>query len=198
MSVGIDLVLDGSRMQAAVREAGAAPQQARLAALRAFRRLRTHINSVTRKQAAATLGVPGRALKRRWRSDPPDEMGMRIWVGTWMLAPELMATPRQTPGGVRVGRWFFPGAFYGRVWAHAGPGIYIRKSSRHYDPALYPALRPGTAPAGLDYWRFPVIRVRVPIEQAVVGSFAGHETAFGEFFFRRFEHELRRVTTGAQ
>lgn len=188
------LLLDANtaQLRAAVAQAGALPDQARIAAKRALKRLRAHIVKTSKRETAAEAKVPQNALGNRYKGEPPDEKGLTIWAGLWDIAPEAVSRPRQTKAGVQAGRWFFPGAFYKRVTATVAH-IYIRKSSRHYNPGLYPGLRPAGPPTGQgrsDYWRFPVVRIRVPIDEPMVASFEDNGQEFTTFFGHRFAHEL--------
>lgn len=182
---------DTTQLQAAVAQALALPAQARRAAKRALKRLRAHVVTTSKRETATAAKVPQKALSNRYKGEPPDEKGLTIWAGLWDVAPESVSTPRQTGAGVRAGRWFFPGAFYRRVTA-SRPHIYIRLSSRHYQPGLYPGLRPAGPPSGgyRDFGRFPVIRIRIPIDEPMVASFEGNADEFIRFFGRRFDHEL--------
>lgn len=190
------LLLDANtaQLRAAVAQAGALPDQARIAAKRALKRLRKHIVTTSKRETAAEAKVPQKALTNRYKGDPPDEKGLTIWAGCWNIEPSRVGTPRQTKAGVRVGRWFFPGAFLA-ILANVTESqrVYLRMSSRHYNPGIYPGLLPSASRIGAkrkDYWRFPIITLRIPIEEPMVASFEDNGQDFTTFFGRRFAHEL--------
>lgn len=78
--------------------------------------------------------------------------------------------------GVKVGGKIFPHAFIAKLKPGSKEGIYVRKTRR----------------------RFPVKRVTIPIieeTQKVIENFLGQEAA--EFFNKRFNHEIKRITGAA-
>ena len=184
---------DTAQLRAAVAQACALPDQARTAAKRALQRLRKHIVTTSKRETAAEAKVPQKALSNRYKGEPPDEKGLTIWAGCWNIEPSRVGTPRQTKAGVRVGRWFFPGAFLASLNNVGHPRVYLRMSSRHYNPGVYPGLLPSASRIGArrgDYWRWPIITLRIPIEEPMIKSFEGNSAEFTEFFDRRFAHEL--------
>ena len=191
MSEGLRIEVDARALRALLEQAAATPKQARAAVRRALRRTQKHIVDQSKKAVAREAGAPQKALRKRYVSPAPNEEGMEVWVGTWAIAPELFGKPRQTRQGVKVGRLpLFRGAFIGRVY-NGVEGIYIRTSSKHYDERRYPGL---TSRHGKGGGRFPVVRIRVPIEDAVVQSFGSREGEFSAFFLRQLEAELRWQT----
>lgn len=201
MSDGLRLDIDNSAMRDMIAAVGATPQQARAAVKRAMRRLQKHIMMGSRREVSAKLGVGLQKLRKRYWSSTADENGCEIWAGTWALDALAFGRARQTKTGVRVGRLpEFRGAFIGTPFPSRDSfGVFIRKSSRHYSPDLYPMQRRsgnrfGGSGAGRG-GRFPVVRVRVPIEDAVIGSFRGKEPEYEQFFLRQLEHELAYQTS---
>ena len=197
---GIRLDIDNAAMREMIRAAGATEQQARAAVKRALRRLQKHIMTDSKREVAQKLGVPLKKVSKRYHSSTAEEDGCEIWAGTWALDAMSFGRARQTKAGVRVGRLpLFRGAFIGRPWpSRGGVGVFIRKSSRHYTPDLYGRQRrPGDrfGGSGADRGgRFPVVRVRVPVEDAVIGSFRGKEPRYEEFFLRQLQSELNYQT----
>lgn len=198
---GLRLDIDNSAMRDMIAAVGATPQQARAAVKRALRRLQKHIMTGSKRAVAQKLGVPIKRLSKRYWSSTADENGCEIWAGTWAIDAMSFGRARQTATGVRVGRLpEFRGAFIGTPWPSRNSyGVFIRKSSRHYTPDLYPMQRRSGnrfGNSGADRGgRFPVVRVRVPIEDAVIGSFRGKEPEYEQFFLRQLEHELAYQTS---
>lgn len=196
MSEGLRLDIDNRAMRDMIAAVGATPRQARAAVKRALRRLQKHIMTGSGREVAQKLGLPMKRVAKRYHSSTAEEDGCEIWAGTWAIDAMSFGRARQTKTGVRVGRLpEFRGAFIGRPWPSRGDlGVFIRKSSRHYTPDLYGRQRRSGSRFGGSGaergGRFPVVRVRVPIEDAVIGSFRGKEPEFEQFFLRQLEAEL--------
>lgn len=196
MSDGLRLDIDNRAMREMIAAVGATPKQAQAAVKRALRRLQKHIMTGSAKVVAKRIGAPLHKVRKRYHSSAVDEDGVEIWAGTWALDAMSFGKARQTKAGVKVGRLpLFRGAFIGRPWRSRGDvGVFIRRSSRHYNPSLYPS-HPRTGSrfgsSGADRGgRYPVVRVRVPIEDAVIGSFRGNAPEYEQFFLRQLEAEL--------
>lgn len=187
---GLRLDIDNAAMQEMIRQIGATPQQARNAVKRALRRLQKHIISGNKKEVAAKLGVTQKRLSKRYHSSTATEDGCEIWAGTWAIDALDFGRARQTKTGVRVGRLpEFRGAFLATPWPSKNSyGVFIRKSSKHYTPDLYG--RSAGSAARKRGSRYPLVRVRVPVEDAVIGSFRDKAPEYEEFFLRQLEAEL--------
>lgn len=185
---GLRLDIDNAAMQDMIRQIGATPYQVKLATRRALRRLTNHITTQTKRSVAQSLGITQKALQRRYYQKAVED-GLRIWVGTRGISPDILGTLRQTKTGVRVRRWNFPGAFIADF--RGKPRVWIRESSRYYTPRLYSGIK--AAPkkeirAGSRRW--PLYQGLVPIHDEVLSAFSGHEQEFADFFLKQFQHEL--------
>lgn len=187
---GLRLDIDNAAMQEMIRQVGATQQQAKNAVKRALRRLQKHIISGNKKDVATRLGVAQKRLAKRYYSSAADENGCKIWAGTWAIDALDFGKPRQSKTGVRVGRLpEFRGAFAASPWPSKNScGVFIRQSSKHYRPDLYG--RSAGSAARKRGSRYPLVRVRVPVEDAVIGSFSDSAPEYKEFFLRQLEAEL--------
>ena len=91
----------------------------------------------------------------------------RVWFGLYSIDAHHIRAGRQSKKGVRVGQHFFPGAFKQSIYT-SDRKVWIRKSSKHYDPNMYPN-RGGRAPSDFSEnarGRFPVVKARVALQEA--------------------------------
>lgn len=196
MSVTLGLEFQASDLLAMSKAAGATEKQARRATDRALRKLGRHVASQSRAAAARKLGIAQNRLKRRYRVSC-DEGVLQVWVGTYDIDPTNLGSPRQSRAGVRIGRLpLFAGAFVARMpTGHVG--VYIRRSSAHYDPHRYGVTKRAPGKGG----RLPIAPARLVVADAVEESFAGRDNDHADYYRRAFAHELyiqQNIVRGGQ
>ena len=158
---------------------------------RALIRLRKHVETALKREAAKQLRIPQKAIADRFFSNAITDVDevLRVWFGEWNIDPYSIGTPRQTVRGVRAGRRSYRGAFLGSVYTPEEK-IWIRLRSPHYSPDLYPAgYRPGDRGMARDN-RFPVVRAAVPVDGVMEKVVLELGDSFALFFERTFLSEL--------
>lgn len=159
---------------------------------RALIKLRTHVETVLKREAAKKLNLPQRAIGNRFFSNSitaQDDV-LRVWFGEWAISPYAIGTPVQNSRGVRVGRRSYRGAFMGSVYTNQQK-VWIRLHSRHFSRDLYPTnYRPGDRGRAGNRGRFPVVRAAVPVEGVMEEIVEVHEDGFADFFEKTFLREL--------
>ncbi len=169
------------------------------AAIRAYRRAADKTLTWLKRQVAkdvnGTTGIPMKALRKRLKAYRTTQRSMRakLWLGLNAISADELGRARQQRSGVRVGKFFFRGAFRARIYG-GGEKVWIRRNSKWFDPDLYPArVRPGDrgAPHG-----FPVVKVRVKLEEAesrFVYWTARMEAYLNTLLMKELDLEVRRA-----
>lgn len=172
-------------------ETGKAGQNAAKAALRD---LRKQVLSVTKKEAAKEAGVPQKAVKTRWISDPVGPNGLRVWVGTNPLPVAVLGKPRQYKTKAKAGQKHdFPRAFVATMKS-GHRSIFMRRTSSAYDRRLYRGTR---YDPDKPWSRLPIAEALGPdIHEYVERSFDSNRTEFEDFFRKRFFAELNQKMKG--
>lgn len=168
----------------------ATPKQVRQATRRALSRTARHMQTVVRREAAKEAKVPQKAIRGRfYRHLSRSRDAASLWAGTYNVSLSQLGTPRQTKAGVRVGRFFFPGAFLGRGRL-AGRGVFIRHDSPHFDPTRYSTPKTNRAIGHIRR------ALGIPLDRAVDRAFTDNEASFEQFFISAFQGELARAMEG--
>ncbi|NDY41254.1 hypothetical protein G3N55_00115 [Dissulfurirhabdus thermomarina] len=192
----IDVRIDIREIERASSMFAATIREADLARTRALRRTAREIRTQVRREAARELRIPQRALSGRLylsRVRPGDEAAA-LWIGTLPVPAVAVGRPRQTKKGVRVGRRSWRGAFVARIYGREQ--VWIRRSSRHYDPALYPTRhRAGDrfGAAGHLRGRFPVVRAAVAVDGVVEAVVRRAAPRVPGLYARKWDQELNYV-----
>jgi hypothetical protein len=132
----IELQIDERQLQAIADEFAASEKDLRRAFSRALSRTTRRLRTQARKDLRQGLGLRAAAVLRarlrlkRFRPRGSGMGGAALWVGTNdMPATAFKGTPRETPGGARVGGREFPGAFVGRG-QDSGKRVVFRRRGR--------------------------------------------------------------------
>lgn len=178
----IDIKLNEAAFARAVERIEATPAQVVRARASALRKMRKRIETMVKRAAAKELRMPQKVLGRRFYSDPvkrTDEV-LKVWIGTHPVSPFSLGKVRPygkpgKTGGVKAGRRTYRGAFIAAIYSSRDK-VWIRKSSKHYSPELYPTRkRAGDRGLGELRGRFPVVRAAVPIDEVVGKVVSQHE-----------------------
>lgn len=146
-----------------VPKASAAAQ--RRAINKTIRWLRTHIARAVGKQERIAIG----AVRQRLRAYPVTGGDMRgkLWFGINAIEASRTGRARQTGAGVSVAGRRFQGAFFKKVYG-SNADIWIRTSSKHFNPTDYPDSEQGSRRTGFVEEhdnRFPLAKAKVSLEQ---------------------------------
>lgn len=187
--------VDGTNFEALVRRLGLTEQAAKRAYRRAADKTLTWLKRQVAGDVKESLGIPMKVLRKRLKAYRTTQSRMRakLWMGLNAIDTEQIGRGRQLRSGVRVGKFFFRGAFKARIYSF-DEKVWIRRDSKWFDPDLYPhRIRPGDrgAPHG-----FPVVKVRVKLEEAE-NSFmywvARMEAYFNTLLMKELDLEVRRA-----
>lgn len=128
-----------------------------------------------KREVAAGLNVPQKALKDRIRVRTFKKDGvLRVWIGTEHLfpyqfsVPSVYGAPGKT-GGVMAGRRRYPGAFMPENKFTPG-SIWIRMDSAKYSPELYPG-GGFTARGQYGSRKYPITEAVIEIDELVKKTF---------------------------
>lgn len=169
-------------------------KQIALAARRAALRTRNWLQTQLVRELSARAALPQKGIKARFRrgrhgDTKEDERNSQaysnegyavLWIGLNPVDAQTAGTPRQNkksagprpiPGaGTKVGRHFFDRAFIANIY---GPGekVWRRKSM------------------GARSKAFPVVKMTVPINEAMEEILPLYEAAAARMFSQRLEHE---------
>ena len=121
----------------------ATPRQVRTASRRAVSTVTRQTNRALLREMATGAGVTQRLLRSRRRviqrlprASEGDRPSGSVWVGTLPLPAVYLATNaqrarvlmgRRDRGGVRIGRRFYPGAFWAEVGVGGHVGVFTRR-----------------------------------------------------------------------
>ena len=154
----------------ALREFGRlVPKAAAAAQRRAINKtlgwLRTHIARAVGKQERIAIG----AVRQRLRAYPVSGRTMRgkLWFGVNAIEASRIGRPRQSRAGVSVAGRRYQGAFFKQVYG-SSPDIWIRTSSKHFNPTDYPDSTQGRRRSGFvaeSDNRFPLAKAKVSLDQ---------------------------------
>ena len=154
----------------ALREFGRlVPKAAAAAQRRAINKtlgwLRTHIARAVGKQERIAIG----AVRQRLRAYPVSGGAMRgkLWFGVNAIEASRIGRPRQSLSGVSVAGRRYQGAFFKQVYG-SSPDIWIRTSSKHFNPTDYPDSAQGRRRSGFvaeSDNRFPLAKAKVSLDQ---------------------------------
>lgn len=156
------------------REFGATLEQIDKARVRAVRKLRKWLQTQLARELAAAVGTQQKALKPRFHNSMYRD-GRTIWASIWIGVNPIDAhrtgRPRQLKKGVRVHQNFFDKAFFVNVYGDE-PKVWQRKGKS----------------------RFPVIKVQVPIVEAMREILPKYAAPAAAKLAVIFEHELKFET----
>jgi hypothetical protein len=164
------------------------------AGTRAIKSTLLYIQGLVKKDAAAELNVPQKALTKRMfisNIKNGDQQG-RFWAGTWNVSPFVFGPPIQASQGVFDARGMqYAGAFIKRIFGYEN--IWIRLRSKFYDPNLYPGHRnkpaTNTLPRELNS-KFPVAKASIEIIDAIEKVFRQDEENIRYEFDKRLRAEV--------
>lgn len=195
--MNLNISLDQRAIEALIASSGATERQTKKATISALRKLRRNVRTLVKRQMSKELGIPQKAFAKRVYGSTVDTDGvLTIWIGTNPISPYAIGDPVKNKTGVKVGRYrTFTGAFIAKVFGDK-ESVWIRASSKHYSPALYPS----SSSRSYNDWRvgirakyrnrFPVVKVGIPIEEGVTRVIENNREAIGDLFMRRLEQEL--------
>lgn len=194
MSV-INIELSELDLERVVDQFAATERQVRLAKTRALRRTASWLRKQVLGRAAKDLRIPLRSLAGRSYvskiGQGDDEITLTI--GTLPVNAAKIGNPAQTARGARAGRRTYPGAFVQKIY-FAEERVWIRKGSKHYNPASYPTQgrksRTYAPMPGQLLGRFPVVQAAVPINDVVEQVAESHEAVVSTQFLHNLEREL--------
>lgn len=189
--MSLEILFDKSAIEAMIANYGATDKQARKAAVSALRKLRKNVQTLVKRQVAKKENIPQKALNKRvYGSKVDDDAVLTIWVGTKDVMPHQIGNQVQDAKGVKVGRYrAWTGAFIANPF-RSGEAVWIRMSSKHYTPALYPSADWRAKVPGKQGNRFPIVKVGVPIEESVAEVIEGNQQEIMDLFMRRLDQEL--------
>jgi len=148
---------------------GITEKRSQLAFRRAVDKTMTWLKKQASKDISGQTGIPMKVLRKRLLSYRTTKTLMRgkVWFGLRAIDADRISAGRQLRAGVKVGKLNFPGAFKQSIYS-SDKKIWIRRSSKHFDPNLYPSRkgRSGGEFTSRSGGRFPVVKVRVEIEEA--------------------------------
>ena len=175
----IDFTVDIDDLVDLVKDFEATPKIAEQAMRAAINRTVDYIRVQFQRRNLSDLAFKSKAIRKRLRGAYFQKGKLaRIWFGYKPL--DLMDAkpgPRQTKRGVRAGRQFYPSAFLATQREGSRSGVFIRKDKR----------------------RLPIIRLGQPIDEKGDELIDFAEENWLDFFWKRFEHELRfRTAPGKQ
>ncbi|MGI6655256.1 MAG: phage tail protein [Desulfobulbus sp.] len=181
----MQFVIYPSGVEQAVREMNALPAQAARATASALRKTGRSLQTRIKREAARELRLPQKFLARRFYVSRV-KVGAQhatLWIGLRSLRVEPLGTVGRygetgakfagvmVVGGSR--RLVYRGAFLAKMQPDAPERIYIRLSSKHFDPALYPikAKTQQRLDSGEPFGgRFPVVRPAIPISGPIIAA----------------------------
>ena len=187
--------VDGVDFAALSKRLGLTDQAARRAYRRAADKTLTWLKRQVARDVNGTMGIPMKVLRKRLKAYRTSQRSMRakLWLGLNAIDAGEIGKGRQQRAGVRVGKFFFRGAFKARIYG-GGEKIWIRRDSKWFDPDLYPSkVRPGNrgTPPG-----FPVVKVRVKLDEAenrFVYWSARMEAYLNTLLMKELDLEVRRA-----
>lgn len=189
----LKLDTDTTGLAEMISSIGETGKAGRDAAKTAFRDLRKHILSVTKKDAAKAVGLPERAFKTRYISDPASPNGLRVWVGTNPLPVAVLGLIRQEKTGARAGKKDYPRAFVATM-PTGHRSIFMRRTSPAWSREWYRGTRKKPS---RRHDSLPIAEaLGWPIREPVVQSFSSRRAEFADYFRRKFFEELKQKTKG--
>lgn len=148
---------------------GLTEKRVQLAYRRAVDKTMTWLKKEASKDISGSTGLPMKVLRKRMLAYRTSRTLMRgkVFFGLRAIDADYLGGGRQLKAGVKVGKHMFTGAFKASIYS-SRQKIWIRKSSKHFDPNMYPhrSGRSGTDYSTDTHGRFPVVKVRVEIEEA--------------------------------
>lgn len=192
--------LDKSAMDALVGSLPATEEQKRKAGTSALRKFRKRFETRIKRAAAKRARIPMKGLGDRFFSNKIDEGDdeLTLWIGAWNVSPFAIGTPTAygvpgKSGGVKAGRRRWKGAFIHAIYT-SEQKVWIRLSSKHYSPELYPTRhRPGDRGLARD-GRFPVVQAAIKIDAAIEEVLATEGPQLEEEFAKLYVQELNYYT----
>lgn len=191
----LDLTASVAGLEAMSAAVGQTGTMARESVKAALRDLRKQALAVTRKETAKEVGVPQKAVRTRWISDPvTSPNGLRVWVGTNPLPVAALGKPRQYKTKAKAGQKHdFPRAFVATM-PSGHKSIFMRRTSSAYDPARYRGTR---YDPDKPWSRLPVAEALGPdIHEPVERSFDANMAKFEEIFRNSFFDNLTARMNG--
>jgi len=150
---------------------GASEKVLGLAAWRAAKKTRDWLMTRVRRELAALASLPQRGIKGRFRrkNKPLADSGFAVlWIGLNPVDAARAGRPRQLKKGTRVGRHFFDKAFTAAIYS--GTNKVWRRKGRE---------------------RFPVIKMTVPLNDAMEDLLPKFQAGAERYFSSRLEHEVQ-------
>lgn len=152
------------------------PKKMAAAARRAATRTRDWLMTQMTRELMAQGNLPKWGVRGRVRRGPKDRDGQYfsdpyaiLWIGLNAIEAQRAGTPKQTKKGVKAGRHFFDRAFLAQIYS--GTTKVWRRKGAH---------------------RLPVIKMTVPISEAMEKILPKYESAAARMFEQRLEHEINR------
>jgi hypothetical protein len=155
------------------------PRQMALASTRAATRTRDWLMTQLTRELAARTAIPEKGLKRRFRRGgrPADKAYSNsgyavLWIGLNAMEAQKLGKVYQNDVGTIAGNHFFDRAFIAEIYS-GEPKVWRRKTPGHGSQ------------------RFPVVKMTVPINEALEEILPSYEAAAARMFSSRLQHELR-------
>jgi len=163
-------VTDHIHPEALARELKATSQQVRVATYRAINKTLRSMRSAIAKEVGSDVDVAQKYIKQRMEEDRASLRKMRGRLEERVDAmPAILFNSRQTPSGVRAGKYYFPSAFHAAMTERKGVRVFKRKTKE----------------------RFPIKQQKVEIEGASQEAFSRVSSRVYDIFKKNFDHELR-------
>lgn len=199
----LDIKIDMSDVERQVSMFSATIKEIDLARTRALRKTLMGMRTQVKRNVAKDLKITQKVIKDRFKTTrvKPGAEEAELWVGTYNVPAHFLGKPRQLKSGVRVGRRSYRGAFMvnssnPKFVQHYGGRIWMRKSSRHYSPALYPGKKGGSNPArrkSIGGGRFPIVQAAVRIHESVGKTMDLLRPQVPALFAKKFDQEMNYV-----
>lgn len=188
--------LDKSAIDALVGNLPVTEEQQRKAGTSALRKFRKRFETRIKRAVAKKARIPLKGLENRFFSSRVEEgdQELTVWIGAWNVSPFAIGVPVPygvpgKSGGVKAGRHRWRGAFIQAIYSGESK-VWIRASSKHFSPELYPTnYRPGDRGLAGD-GRFPVVRAAISVDAAIEQVLATEGPQLVGEFEKIFQQEL--------
>jgi hypothetical protein len=148
------------------------------AAKRAAVRTRDWLMTQLRRELSRRAAVPRKELKGRFRRSGGEKGSAYsrsayavLWIGLNGIEAQKVGNPRQNKTGTKVGRHSFDRAFLSTIYS-GEQKIWRRKSF------------------GRGSRRFPVVKMTIPVNEAMEEILPEYQAAAARMFSQRLEHEV--------
>lgn len=164
------------------------------AARSAAKKVAPAASRMIRRDVATRERIPQKALGNRFKVSSRSTSGApsaTVWIGTWPIPASDLGPAKQGKQAVQAGRHTFPRAFVARM-PNGHISTFIRYSSPHYTPRLFPR-ETGYKPAHPSPdGRYPIIEGALPIADEVRASVTRNQAEIMRQFRDDFAQRILR------